>query len=212
VALAEFDGPDCLRIIYRNDNSHLSDEISTFARQKWLRSSENADANLQARLDVDLTFRPVDMKRERDLVEACRRDAWQTIHGSLEHYDAQLHLRQAERMARLDPRAVVFAEHAGQIVGLLQLDPEETTDPDTGHISFVYLKDRYRGRNVGIQLIGQAVSFYRELGKRRLRLRVAENNLYALSFYKKAGFYRTDWELSPTGTMFILNKDIFPDI
>lgn len=45
-----------------------------------------------------------------------------------------------------------------------------------------------RKRGLGVQLIGQAVSVYRPLGRDYLRLRCAPDNLVAQRFYKRYGF------------------------
>ncbi len=41
-----------------------------------------------------------------------------------------------------------------------------------------------------MQLIGQAVSFYRPLGRQYLRLRCASYNTPAQHFYQRYGFYK----------------------
>ena len=48
----------------------------------------------------------------------------------------------------------------------------------------------HRKQGLGVQLLGQAVSVYRPLGRQYLRLRCAPDNLVAQRFYKRYGFYR----------------------
>lgn len=210
VALVEVKPERKFHVVYREDNSHLGGGLSTFANQKWWRTPQDGDAASGMR-EINLLFRPAQLPEQNSLVEAFRRDAWQSIHGSLAHYDAQLNLAQAARMARADERAVVFAENEGDIAGIIQLDVEERIDPGAGHIAFVYLKDAYRGRRLGVQLIGHAVSVYRQLGRRQLRLRVAPYNERAVAFYEKLGFYPTGEETGMTGKLLIMKKDIFLD-
>ncbi len=210
VALVQTDGRHAFKVVYREDNSHLDGQLSTFANQKWWRTPETPDA-ASVRPEIDFLFKPVQLPAQSSLVEAFRRDAWQTIHGGLERYDAQLYLNQAVRMARAHPRAVVFAENKGDIAGIIQLDIEDRTAPEEGHIAFVYLKGAYRGMHLGVQLIGHAVSVYRQLGRRQLHLRVAPYNAQAVAFYTKLGFYPAGEETGLTGKLLIMKKDIYLD-
>jgi len=57
-----------------------------------------------------------------------------------------------------------------------------------GHIGMLFLEEARRGGGLGIQLIGEAVSVSRSLGKRGVSLRVWEKNHNALRLYRKAGF------------------------
>ena len=65
-----------------------------------------------------------------------------------------------------------------------------------------------RGRSLGIQLIGQAVSFYRPIGRDRLRLRCAPYNGYAQRFYQKHGFVKIGDESGGRVPLEILEKYI----
>ena len=48
-----------------------------------------------------------------------------------------------------------------------------------------------RGRSLGVQLIGKAVSVFRPRGRDKLRLVCSEANEVALRFYRKYGFRTT---------------------
>jgi len=207
VALVSFDG-DKAEIIFRNDNSHLDEKISTFAKQKWWRSPDVTGVREMARLDANMWFAPVDVDKERERVEAFRRDAWITIHKTLKVYDPEFHLNEAARMAAAHPRAVAFAMLGDEVAGIIQLDVNHPAEPDCGHAAFVYLREQYRGRGLAAQLIGHAVSVYRELGRTHLRLRAAYNNEIAFRFYEKIGFVRTDEEQGMTGLLYIYKKPI----
>ncbi len=134
---------------YLNDNSHLSDEISTFARQKWWRQGGGKDYNMWFRGEgVQFT-------------------------------------------------AMLGAEQAGFVH--LRDAPGET-----GWIEACGMEEGYRGRALGIQLIGQAVSCFRRLGKKRLAAAVGAENGQALCFFKKHGFAQTKSD----GGVCILEKGI----
>ena len=55
-------------------------------------------------------------------------------------------------------------------------------------MSLLYLCPEYRGQGLGVQLLGRAVTKYRRLGRRSVRLHVAEDNQAALAFYRANGF------------------------
>ena len=61
---------------------------------------------------------------------------------------------------------------------------------------------------LGVQLIGQAVSFYRPMGRTRLRLRCAPDNGVAQRFYQKYGFYKVGEAQGARVPLDILEKRI----
>lgn len=63
-------------------------------------------------------------------------------------------------------------------------------------------------RGWGWQLIGQAVSFYRPLGRQYLRLRCASYNTPAPHFYQRYGFYKIGEEQGSRVPLDILEKYI----
>ena len=94
------------------------------------------------------------------------------------------------------------------LAGLLQLDPERYSGDGAGYIPFCYIAPQYRGQSLGVQLIGQAVSFYRPLGRDRLRLRCAPYNQHAQHFYAKYGFVKVGEEQGSRVPLDILEKHI----
>ena len=77
-----------------------------------------------------------------------------------------------------------------RVIGVLQLATDRFAAEKVGYVPLVYLQPEYRRRGIGVQLIGQAVCTYRALGRERLRLRCAPDNLLAQRFYKRYGFVR----------------------
>jgi probable phosphoglycerate mutase len=57
-----------------------------------------------------------------------------------------------------------------------------------GHISLCYLDPDHRGKGLGTQLLGEAISVSRAGGKTGISLRVYHKNTPALTFYRKMGF------------------------
>lgn len=181
VSLLEFEG-DGVRVVFHDDASHLPEEISTFARQRWWKQDTGSLA------DANMWFRSMDLEREGELYRQCRGEAWLNIHGSWDHYDGEAFYQDALAQWRRDGRSVVCAMLGDEMAGLIQMDLERDGDKGVGYIPFVYMMPLHRKRGLGVQLIGQAVSTYRPMGRRYLRLRCAPDNLVAQRFYRSYGF------------------------
>ena len=191
-----------LAVEWELDNSHLSQDISTLARQAWWRRDR------EKKEDVNLWYRPIDWERERDIYLRARRDAWVCTHGPDIPFDGGGFLRDAERCLSCDPRGVTLAMAREAVAGVVQLDVERYREDGAGYISFCYIAPQRRGLGLGIQLIGQAVAVYRPLGRDRLRLRCAPYNERAQRFYRKHGFCKVGEEENSRVPLDILEKYI----
>ena len=201
VTCLEVEG-DRISIVYENDNSHLPEEISTLARQKWWKSREGSIA------DANMWFRPLDLEREEELYLAARHDAWVDIHGEHAPFDGAGFCKDARTCWEQDKeKALTVAMQRDEVAGVLQLDLARFADEGIGYIPFVYMNPQHRKRGLGVQLIGQAVSVFRPLGRTRLRLRCAPENAVAQRFYKKYGFEKVGEEHGSV-TLDILEKYI----
>ena len=87
-----------------------------------------------------------------------------------------------------DPMAVLKLLDGDEPVGLVDLDTRRGASEGWGWLSLIYLKPEYRNRGLGIQLLARAMFHYRRLGRKVLRLNVAEENAPALAFYQREGF------------------------
>ncbi|SMC77381.1 bifunctional histidine phosphatase family protein/GNAT family N-acetyltransferase [Papillibacter cinnamivorans] len=190
------------RIVYQNDNSHLDQEISTFARQKWWKNREGEFT------DQNLWYRPLDPGGEAELYLEARRDAWELIHGSTSGFSGRAYLEDALSAAREDPGTLLCAMLGDEAAGILQMDLFREGENGVGGIPFYYMKPKFRGAGLGVQLIGQAVSMSRPRGKSILRLRVAPENARAVRFYEKYGFRKTGEEAGLVGTLYVMEKAI----
>ena len=192
-----------VRIVYMNDNSHLSPEISTLAQQHWWKKNDQ-------KADVNLWFAPFDLTQEADrtFYQTCREEAWQTLYGRLDRYDGAGFLEEAYQNWQADPKSLTLAMAGRHRAGLLQLDPRRGDREKKGYISFLYLTPQQRHNGVGVQLIGKAVSLYRPRGREELQLACSEANQPALSFYEKYGFRRTGTSAGAYGTLYELEKPI----
>lgn len=188
---------------YEMDRSHL-DELEpnpAGQSQKWFGNSARL-------LDTSLWFRPADWPRERDFYLAARRSAWTGTHGTGIPFDGAGFLRAAEEHLSRTPWGVTVAMAGAEPAGILQLDPERYRGDNAGYIPFCYIVPQRRAQNLGVQLIGQAVSFYRPLGRDKLRLRCAPYNDHARYFYGKYGFCKIGEEQGSRVPLDILEKYI----
>jgi probable phosphoglycerate mutase len=167
---------------FENDNSHLPEEISTLAQQKWWRHQDGSI------VDSNMWFCPLDLQRDAGLYYEARKEAWVDIHGSLQYFDGNAFLSDAMAHWTYDCRSVMRAMLGDTYAGILQLDLRRDADKGVGYIPFFYMTPEFRKRGLGVQMLGQAVSTYRPMGRNRLQLRCAPDNLVAQRFYKRYGF------------------------
>ncbi|NLL34882.1 MAG: GNAT family N-acetyltransferase [Clostridiales bacterium] len=163
--------------VYVNDTSHLDGIIP-------LRAILDGHAGRSAQL----WFRSVNPKDDLHVVEEFWRDSWKAVHGNLYGFDGPTVRSETRRMLRLNPDSVCFAMLDDQEVGIIAMDSGDLTMDDCGHISLFAIAPEYRGKRLAVQLLGQAVSFYRTLGRKYLKLYVAPDNHRAIQFYKKNDF------------------------
>ena len=189
-------------VIFEGDNTHLDDSISTLARQSWWRKGPNKGE------DVNLWFRPLDREKDREAYLAARRDAWISIHGADVPFDGPAFWEGALQVMDQDPWAVTAVMAREEFAGLLQLSPQRCQEEGTGFLSLCYLTPAFRGKGLGVQLLGQAVSFYRPKGRTSLRLRCSAANEPVQRFCAKHDFHKAGEEQVGGRTLDILEKYI----
>ena len=172
------------RLVFENDNSHLTEEISTLAHQTWWRHRDGNAA------EPNLWFAPLDMEHDSEIYYQARKEAWVNIHGSLTHFDGDGFVREALEQCRHDSRAVTAAYLGDEMAGIIQMATERDKEQGVGYIPFCYMLPDRRKQGLGVQLLGEAVSVYRPLGRDKLRLRCAPDNHVAQRFYKRYGFHK----------------------
>ena len=201
VSLFTFDG-EHFTVELEGDASHLDESISTLARQSWWRKDGKKAA------DVNLWYRPLRWEEERALYLDARREAWISTHGPDVPFDGEAFLRAAEADLSRSPWGVTAAMAGNELAGILQLDTQRYQEDKAGYIPFCYIVPQRRDQNLGIQLVGQAVSFFRPLGRDKLRLRCAPYNDRAQHFYHKHGFVKIGEEPGSRVPLDILEKYI----
>ena len=188
-------------IDYESDASHLDPAISTLMRQSWWRKDRKAE-------DVNLWYRPIRWEEEKDLYLEARREAWVSTHGPDIPFDGEGFLAAAQKDLSRSPWGVTVALAGDTPAGVLQLDTQRYQEDKAGYIAFCYIMPDRRDQELGVQLIGQAVSFFRPMGRDKLRLRCAPYNDRAQHFYQKYGFVKVGEEQGSRVPLDIMEKYI----
>ncbi len=127
---------------YASDNSHLSDEISTFARQKWWRKESGGLTQ-----DRNLWFQPLETREEER-----------------EYQTAVLQVWGAVPPGNTQRKTIYLACYGEEVLGWVSMGED-------GELLLLTLKPEYQGDRLGLQLLGQAVSHGRGQGHTVLFLR-----------------------------------------
>jgi len=191
-------------IVFADDNSHLSPELSTIGRQKWWKDSETIV------LDENLWFQPMDFSQVlyKGLYLASRQEGWMNLGRDMSHFWQQPYLDNAVECSQKNPRYLQSAMRRNTIVGILQLDPDRDVAENAGYISFFYMIPEYRGSGLGVQLLGEAVGIYRAMGRDRLRLSCGADNVRGMQFYERYGFHKIGTKQEPFGPVNLMEKYI----
>ncbi len=157
-----------LRVIFRDDNAHLSGLLDN--------SHKRANA-----LEPGLYFEALSLPEQTPFFTAGGHAAW-TADGRQDAFDPACLLADGSKR----PTLVGFLDN--EPVGLVQLHPEKEAAQGCGWISLLYIRKDCRKRGYGVQLLGQAVSYYRPLGRQNLRLSITPSNDTAGRFLSEYGF------------------------
>lgn len=136
-------------------------------------------------LEGGLYFEPLRLPEQADWFAACVRDAWADA-GEVRPWDAQTLLDDA----RQRPTLLALREN-GTPVGAVQFRPDA---PDEGRISLYCMAREARARGWGVQLLGQAVRYYRARSCPRVSVSLRRENAAARRFFTGLGFEKTDRE------------------
>ncbi len=154
-----------------------------------------------------LEFRFFDPAADGALYNAWRRDAWRCAHGTEDGYE-DVYLAYAAVRSRHDPEAVLIALKEGEPCGILELDMRRGVFHGAGWISFFYLAEKARGQGLGRALMEKAEAVYRERGRKKLSLTVAEDNRRALGFYLHLGFHKVSRQMGALTWLYEMERPI----
>ena len=184
VAKFEFDGPDQIDVVYENDASHLPQELSTFASIGWTDNKGVPNT-------PQIWFRRADPLNEGDAAKivAFMRELHKNAYGTDAGLDPAVLLADVERAQRVSPRSCCFGcQEDGTPVALVYLKTWYDDEPGLGLVGGFCIDANYRGHGLSGQILGQAISVYRMLGKDYLCAYVASENARAQGFYHKFAF------------------------
>lgn len=188
-----------ISVVFYNDNSHLSDELSTFSRQSWWKKPGKIDRN-------NVRFVPLDPAEQPELYTDFYAKTWRAVHGDLTGFQPRVYLECAKQHFKADPRAVVTILCGDETVGITELDTLRGAEEGYGWISLCYVEEKYRRSLLGVQLLGHAVSVYRGLGRRSIRLSVFPGNEGAVAFYRECGFGKVGESDGVQGPLWTMEK------
>ena len=164
VSLLEAEG-DTLRVVFRDDNSHL--KTTAYLAGEKVRKRAVA-------LEPGLYFEPLRLPEQAELLTFLVSAAWSDT-GASQIFDPAKLLRDAAE------RPTLVGYLAGEPVGAVQFGP------DMGWVSLTCIRADCRKRGFGVQLIGQAVQHFRPLGAETLQV-VLQPGCGAKQFFRDNGF------------------------
>ena len=147
----------------------------------------------------------------RELYERCYADAWIAAHGDLRGFDPAPYFRSACDHHRADPESIMLLYEKDRFAGLIDLDTERGRHANYGWVSLFYLTEEYRGRGLGVQLLGRAVAKYRNLGRAAIRLHVADDNEMAKAFYRANEFEELSQAPGGAARLLLMEKKLRGD-
>lgn len=188
-----------IRVRFMNDATHLCGKTN-MGRLRRIKEENGFESQ-------NLSFVPLDIEKERDYYMACREDAWQFAHGTMEGFNPQFS-ELAKVHAQGHPLALTHALNGSTRAGILELDLERGAEDGVGWIAFYYMDPKFREKCMSIQMLGQAISIYRSLGRTKIGLRAFSKNSRALGYYDHFDFKVVSESQFGDSKMFVLEKDI----
>lgn len=171
VSLVEADG-DALRVIFRDDSSHLSNPDYTGGEDLKKRTGA---------LEPGLYFTPLHLPEQAEIFQNLVSSVWAES-GERRTWDAAKLLKTAAERPTL-----VGCLPGDRPVGVVQFVPE--LDGDAGWISLFCIDPQQRKKGFGIQLLGQAVAYFRAKQGQSLRLTLPEDSPASVrQFFQEYGF------------------------
>lgn len=164
---------------YLNDNDHLDVSLSTQARLHALRqrsAEQGEDYNLWFTEAWDAGALYMDLRRQ-NWVQRC---------GTLTWTDQAAVQAQMNGILGQPSGMLYYGMQAKNLVGTLLLEP--TSGADYGIIRYLGVLPERKYHGFAVQLLGQAVSHYRRLGKNKIRCMIPEGDYTAAHFFEKYGF------------------------
>jgi len=138
----------------------------------------------------DIRHEFIDPSSHERYYKKCYEDAWLAAHGSLEGFSPTPYFKSAKDHYDYNKHSIIKLYCKDEAVGLVDMDMARGAESGTGWISLLYLSKQYRGKGYGIQVLARPLMMYRDMGRTKLALHVAEDNFSAIEFYLRHSFAR----------------------
>ena len=204
VALLLYDETsDRLTVDYYNDTAHVPPELKgKGGKSGWWMSGDTVSGGC-------LRFEPFDMQNGRELYVDAYRDAWRVAHGSEEGFSPDTVWAAALQRMKEFPDCILAAKLGDETAGILACDQRRGRGSGYLWLAFCWVREDFRGRGMGGQLLGELDAKARRLGRRAVRLCVAPGNP-ALGFYKHGGFTACGTEPGVLEDLILMEKPVHP--
>jgi len=157
VTLLTYDNNE-LKIGFAGDNTHLGTKDSTLAHQSWWRAGEkHKPENLRYLILSDVAGESL----------------------------LRIFKAKAGERALVDKQYAAFL--SDEPIGIIGLDTLREANRKRGWISYIHVIPKHRGKTFGMQLLGQAISDFRKLGRERLHMEMPSGTP-GINFMIKCGF------------------------
>ena len=176
---------------YINDVSHLSGALAARPGNQ-----------------ISLRHEYIDPAEHRDYYISCYADTWRTSHGDLRGFVPETYYAAAVSHHADDHRAVSIIYNKDEPVGLIDMDTRRGAHAQYGWISLLYLREDYRSRGFGIQLLARPLRDYADMQRNALRLLVSSDNERALKFYKRCGFRQLSTQPGAAGELLLMERKL----
>ena len=197
-AVPIFNNTGVARLFYEN-GKFSAEYLNDYSHLEGLPPSSHAKITA-------LWHKHIDPREHRDFYIECYRQSWLAAHGNLKGFNPETYYATAIEHYMDDPESIYMICNRDEAVGIVELDTKRGEHAGYGWISLLYLREDYRKRGLGIQLLGRAIMKYQIMGRKTLRLHVSDDNAAALAFYKKFGFKMLSTEPGVGSTLLLVER------
>ena len=197
-AVPIFNNTGVARLFYEN-GKFSAEYLNDYSHLEGLPPSSHAKITA-------LWHKHIDPREHRDFYIECYRQSWLAAHGNLKGFNPETYYATAIEHYMEDPESIYMICNRDEAVGIVELDVKRGEHAGYGWISLLYLREDYRKRGLGIQLLGRAIMKYQIMGRKTLRLHVSDDNAAALAFYKKFGFRMLSTEPGVGSTLLLVER------
>ena len=171
---------------------------------------------------MDIRFRPCTTEDLPALSSFSRELFFETFRETCSPEDMAAHLERVYNIDRIrgeltDPDIAFFFLYLdGVLTGYIKVNEgsaqTDIRDPEALELERIYVSGEAQGAGLGSYLMERVIEIAGKKGKKYVWLSVWENNMKAISFYKKHGFYKVGTHTFMIGrdaqTDYIMRRDV----